>query len=109
MVCTLTRVGEYRKYQHSVSGVPLGCALGNSLELMIVFPCTPLLSSRYRLSTLVQYNLVLCRYSAEQCSTVQGIWTVGTVWHTSTLQYSSWQAHQLTVYSSGAVQATLGL
>ena len=27
------------------------CALGNSLDLMLVFYCTPLLSSRYRLST----------------------------------------------------------
>ena len=40
------------KYQRSVSGVPLGCALGNSLDLMLVFPCTPLLSSRYRLNAL---------------------------------------------------------
>ena len=31
-------------------GVPLGCALGSSLDLMLVFPCTPLLSSRYRLN-----------------------------------------------------------
>ena len=30
----------------------MGCALGNSLDLMLVFPCTPLLSSRYRLNTL---------------------------------------------------------
>ena len=42
--------GSTGKYQHSVSGVPSGCALGNSLDLMLVFPCTPLLSSRYRLS-----------------------------------------------------------
>ena len=45
-VCTLTPVGEYRKYQYSVSGVPSG-ALGNSSDLMLVFSCTPLLSSRY--------------------------------------------------------------
>ena len=44
--------GSTGKYQHSVSGVPSGCALGNSLELMLVFPCAPLLSSMYRLSTV---------------------------------------------------------
>ena len=32
--------GSTGKYQHSVSGAPSGCALGNSLDLMLVFPCT---------------------------------------------------------------------
>ena len=45
-------LGSTGKYQHSVSGVPSGCALGNSLDLMLVLPCTPLVSSRYRLSTV---------------------------------------------------------
>ena len=45
-----------RKYQHSVSGVTSGCALGNSLNIMLIFSCTPLLLSRYSLSTL-QYRL----------------------------------------------------
>ena len=66
IVCTLTRVGEYRKYQHSVSVIPSGCAIGNSLDLMLVFPCTPLLLSRYRLST-VQYSTV--QYCTVQHST----------------------------------------
>ena len=44
-------LGSTGKYQHSVLGVPSGCALGNSLYLMLVFPCTPLLSSMYKLST----------------------------------------------------------
>ena len=49
--------GSTGKYQHSVSGVPSGCALGNSLDLMLVFPCTPLLSSRYRL--IIQFLKVM--------------------------------------------------
>ena len=56
-------------YQHLVSGVPLGCALGNSLDLMLVFPCTPLLLLRYRHST-VHCSAVECRtvqYSIVQC------------------------------------------
>ena len=42
IACTLTQVGSSGKYQH------LGGALGNSPDLMLVFPCTPLLLSRYR-------------------------------------------------------------
>ena len=43
--------GSIGKYQHSVSGVSSGCPLENSLDLMLVFPCTPLLSTMYTLST----------------------------------------------------------
>ena len=50
-IMSVLESGSTGKYQHSVSGIPLGCALRNSLDLMLVFPCTPLLSSRYRLST----------------------------------------------------------
>ena len=56
-VCTLTLVREYRKIPASVLGVPSGCALGISLNLMLVFLCTPLLSSRYRLSTVKQRSV----------------------------------------------------
>ena len=44
--------GSAGKYHHSVSGVPLGCAVGNSLDLLLVFSCTPLLSPRYRHNTV---------------------------------------------------------
>ena len=39
---SLTQVREYRKYHHLVLGVSLalGCSLGNSINLMLVFPCT---------------------------------------------------------------------
>ena len=40
--------GSTGKYQHSVLGVPSGCALGSSLNLMLLFSCSPLLSSRCR-------------------------------------------------------------
>ena len=41
-VCTLTRVGDYRK-------IP-SFGLGSSLDLILVFSYTPLLLSRYRLN-----------------------------------------------------------
>ena len=48
-VCTLTRVGEYRK-------IP-AFGLWSSLDLMLVFPCTPLLSSRYRLNPPYMFSI----------------------------------------------------
>ena len=59
--------GSTGKYQHSVSGVPSGCALGNSLDLMLVFPCTPLLSSMYRLSTVQNRGRSAVHYIAVHC------------------------------------------
>ena len=56
------------KYQHSVSGIPSGCALGNSLNLMLVFPCTPLLSSRYRHNT----DCVWCCPGTGECDLEEG-------------------------------------
>ena len=51
-------------YPPSASGVPSACALGNSLDLLLVFPCTPLLLCRCRLSTVMyktlQYIIVYC-------------------------------------------------
>ena len=59
-VFTLTRVGEYRK----IPVFGLRSSLGNSLNLMLVFPCTPLLSSMYRLSTIkystLKYTTLMC-------------------------------------------------
>ena len=91
--------GGAGKYKPSVLGVPLGFALGTSVNLMLVFPCTPLLSSKYRLSTVqnkaVQYCTVkssailysvhyrtvqYCTvYSIEQCSNVEA-WDQRPIW-----------------------------
>ena len=56
-------LGSTKKYQHSV--VPSGCTLANSLDLMLVFPCTPLLSSRYRLSTVHWWMMGVSRAVTE--------------------------------------------
>ena len=54
-VCTLIESGSTGKYQHSVCGVPLSCALENSLDLMLVFPCTPLVKVQTQ-----YYNVLNC-------------------------------------------------
>ena len=63
--------------------IALYIALAMALDLMLVFPCTPLLSSRHRHST-VQYRTI--QYSTVQYRTVQCI-TIQCV----TVQYSTLQ------------------
>ena len=72
--------GSTGKYQHSVMGVHSGCALRNSLNIMMVFPCTPL-GPYSRLGTAsvqvktVMYSAIqwsVVQYSEEHLSTVQG-------------------------------------
>ena len=52
--------GSRGNYKPNVSGGPSGCALRNSLNLMLVFSCTPLILSKNRHSTLrfivLQFN-----------------------------------------------------
>ena len=77
--------GSTGKYQHSVSEVPSGCALGNSLDLMLVFPCSPLLSSRYRLS--ITYVKHLVKYSLQvSCTWYSAVIQVSSTWYSVSVQ-----------------------
>ena len=54
----MTPVGEYRKTPAFGLGISLGPAPGNSLNLMLVFSCTSLLSSKYRHRTELDKKLL---------------------------------------------------